>query len=139
MTLTRKTGEPQPHASASTMAAGAPMRLDAAALATLRTLDPDGQAGVFQRILSTYEMALQRGLFALAHASRTQDVGTLGRLAHTLKSSSLSVGALALAESCAALEALAHKQRPGDLVHAVTHLMADGEAALAAVRDMLHE
>ena len=115
------------------------MRLDAVALATLRTLDPDGRAGVVHRILGTYETALQRGLLALADAARSHDADTLGRIAHTLKSSSLSVGALALAGSCATLEALAHKQRPGDLVHAVTHVMADGEAALAAVRDMLHE
>ena len=138
MTLTAKPGA-LAHPHASDKAADAPMRLDAVALATLRTLDPDGRADVVHRILGTYETALQRGLLALADAARSQDADTLGRLAHTLKSSSRSVGALALAGSCATLEALVHKQRPGDLVHALTHLMADGEAALAAVRDMLHK
>ena len=106
-----------------------------------RTVQEIGRDGfvvdeVIESLLSSdtdVGMAKSLGLATLGLAD------TLGRLAHTLKSSSRSVGALALAGSCATLEALVHKQRPGDLVHALTHLMADGEAALAAVRDMLHK
>ena len=135
MKLTAKTG--QPLRNSSNCAGGAPTQLDAAALANLRTLDPDGLAGVLQRVLRTYETSLQRGLLALVDAHQRQDGNQLGRIAHTLKSSSHSVGALTLAQSCAELEMLARKQRPGDFEHAVTQLLADGEAALAAVRDML--
>ena len=114
-----------------------PNLLDADALARLRELDPDGRAGVLQRVMRTYESSLQRTLPALVQARLGQDHDEIGRLAHTLKSSSASVGALALSRSCAEVEALARKLQTGDFDAAVERLFADAAAASAAVRDML--
>jgi HPt (histidine-containing phosphotransfer) domain-containing protein len=58
-------------------------------------------------------------------------------VAHTLKSSSASVGALRLSAACAEVERRLREQRPGDLQADVEKLMREGESALEAVRAML--
>jgi len=118
-----------------------PQSLDAAALERLRSLDPDGRHGVLRRVLATYEAALARQLDQLrAEAAAPSAAGSaaLGTLAHTLKSSSASVGATALAAACAALEL---RLRQGALAqtHDVAELIALGEAAMASVRTMLRQ
>ncbi|MBL8341451.1 MAG: Hpt domain-containing protein [Rubrivivax sp.] len=122
---------------ASDPAAPTPAQLDAAALARLQALDPEGRHGVVRRVLATYEGALTRQLDQL-RAERDTPTAALANLAHTLKSSSASVGALALADACAALE---QRLRHGAVAqtHDVAHLVDLGEAALAAVRTMLRQ
>jgi len=83
----------------------APQPLDAAALARLRELDPEGRAGVLQRVLTVYAASLVRAQAGLEVALHTGDAAATASLAHTLKSSSASVGALALAAACAQVEA----------------------------------
>ena len=75
--------------------------LDAAALARLRELDPDGRHGVLTRVLAAFETSLARMLVQLRAELDAGDPGVVAGVAHTLKSSSASVGALALAASCA--------------------------------------
>jgi HPt (histidine-containing phosphotransfer) domain-containing protein len=119
----------------------APQPLDAAALERLRSLDPDGRHDVLRRVLATYEAALARQLDQLrAEAAAPSAAGhaALGTLAHTLKSSSASVGANALAAACAALE-LRLRQGARAQTHDVADLIALGEAALASVRTMLRQ
>jgi HPt (histidine-containing phosphotransfer) domain-containing protein len=58
-------------------------------------------------------------------------------VAHTLKSSSASVGALALSKACGDVERRIRAQLPGDLQAEVEMLLSAGEAALVAVRAML--
>jgi HPt (histidine-containing phosphotransfer) domain-containing protein len=57
-------------------------------------------------------------------------------LAHTLKSSSASVGALALSRACELLEQRV-RQGAAAQTHDVAELIALGEAALASVRTIL--
>lgn len=113
---------------------GAPaVALDAAALARLRELDPDGRLGVVNRVLEAYETSLKRLLGQLRDDDCVRDPALVAGIAHTLKSSSASVGALALAANCAGVE---HRLRAGavDDLHAdVQRLRVDGEAALQAV------
>ena len=113
--------------------------LDAAALARLRELDPDGRHGVMRRVLQAFDTSLTRMLGQLAAERAGGDVAVVAGVAHTLKSSSASVGALQLAEACAEVE---KRQRgPGDpsrLAADIEHLHREGEAALQAVRSMLH-
>lgn len=107
--------------------------LDDAALGRLRELDPDGRLGVVNRVLAAYETSLKRLLGQLRDDNDARDPGLVAGIAHTLKSSSASVGALALAASCADVE---HRLRAGaaDDLHAdVQRLLVDGEAALQAV------
>jgi histidine phosphotransfer protein HptB len=78
--------------------------LDAGALAKLHALDPLGQAGLVARVIATYAASLQRLVADFGAARAVGDATGLRHVAHTLKSSSASVGALALSALCAAVE-----------------------------------
>ena len=114
-----------------------PDALDSGALARLRELDPDGRQGVVLRVLAAYETSLARMVGQLHAARDAGDAGSVAELAHKLKSSSASVGALALAASCAEVERRLRSGASGDLAADVARLVADGEAALRAVGTML--
>lgn len=120
---------PQPPASSSPV-------LDEGALARLKELDPEGRHGVVTRVLSTYEASLLRQIEQMRAELEAPRGEVLGSLAHTLKSSSASVGALALSRACEAFE---HRVRQGGTAqtHDVAQLIALAEAALAAVRTIL--
>lgn len=113
--------------------------LDRAALARLAELDPDGTSGIVRRVLSAYESSLTRMLGALEGGpgdAGAPSAKLLFETAHTLKSSSASVGALRLAQACTEIE-----QRTRDsgraLPHDLARLLAEGRAALTAVRGVL--
>lgn len=110
--------------------------LDESALARLRELDPDGRHGVLARVLAAYETSLVRMLALLRAERLAPNPKAVAALAHTLKSSSASVGALALASACAALEQCVRQEATAQ-THDVDELIALGEAALAAVRTIL--
>jgi hypothetical protein len=129
----------QPSAESSPFAAG----LDAAALDRLRELDPDGRHGVLRRVLSAFESSLERMLARLEAERAGGHAEVVAGIAHTLKSSSASVGALALAATCAEVESRwrgAASQAAGTdpaLEADIVRLCDLGAAALAAVRAML--
>jgi HPt (histidine-containing phosphotransfer) domain-containing protein len=78
--------------------------LDAASLGELRALDPDGKAQLLQRVLATYQTSLVRLVDQLRQARGEAAWEQVSRVAHTLKSSSASIGALAFAGVCADIE-----------------------------------
>ncbi len=88
------------------------------------------------RVLTAYENSLVRQLELMRAELAAPRPEVLGGLAHTLKSSSASVGALALSRACAALEQRARAGATAQ-THDVAELIALGEAALAAVRTIL--
>jgi hypothetical protein len=114
-----------------------PATLDAAALARLRELDPDGRHGVVLRVLAAFETSLGRMLGQLRTELDAGDPAVVAGIAHTLKSSSASVGALALSASCAEIERRLREKAAGDLRADVQRLLAEGEVALHAVGSML--
>jgi HPt (histidine-containing phosphotransfer) domain-containing protein len=118
-------------------AAASPAALDEGALGRLRELDPDGRHGVLLRVLGAFETSLMRMLVQLAAERENGDAGVVSTVAHTLKSSSASVGALDLSTVCADVERRIRAQLPGDLQADVQALLTAGEAALVAVRAML--
>ena len=76
--------------------------------------------------------------FMLAKRWREHDdSAAIGNLAHTLKSSSASVGALALSALCAEIERSVRAGETASLAPMVENLLSEGEAALGAVRAML--
>ncbi len=93
-------------------AAGRPV-LDAACMAELRALDPDGKAQLVKRVLATYQASLTKLVAQLQQARAEGAWDQISRVAHTLKSSSASIGALALSSLCADIERLL---RAGDNV-----------------------
>jgi hypothetical protein len=113
------------------------MVLDAEALQRLRQLDPDGSRGFLGQVMRTFETSLVRHLATLRDAQAQADLKRAGDVAHTLKSSSASVGALAFAQGCAAVERLARLGDPAALGAPLEGLLQEGERVLAAVRAML--
>lgn len=90
--------------------------LDAGALDRLRALDPQGRAGLLPRVLATYTASLQRLLEQLRLARACADLQGQRHVAHTLKSSSASVGAMKLAALCADVERQM-RDEPAEPVH----------------------
>lgn len=111
--------------------------LDGAALARLAELDPKGQAGLVARVLSTYTQSLTRLMTELARARNGNDFDALRHVAHTLKSSSASVGALELSRRCADIENRVRTQQHDGLAERVDALQAEGQRVLEAVRGLL--
>lgn len=109
--------------------------LDAGALQRLRELDPDNRNGIVERVLHTYQTSLGASLQSFDAAAG--DVEQLRRLAHTLKSSSASVGALRLSALCAEVENLARQGRDAELRPAVERLRAEGEHLRDALAPLL--
>jgi HPt (histidine-containing phosphotransfer) domain-containing protein len=78
--------------------------LDPDSLRRLRELDPQDRHGLLRRVLDTFAESLVKHLDELAQARRDGDRALLRHVAHTLKSSSASVGALELSRICADIE-----------------------------------
>lgn len=117
--------------------APSPTALDAVALGRLRELDPDGRHGVLQRVLTAFESSLMRMLVQLGAERVGGHADVVSAVAHTLKSSSASIGALALSRACADVESRLRTAAPGDLQADVERLIQEGQSALEAVRAML--
>lgn len=111
--------------------------LDAASLAKLRQLDPSGRAGILDRVLRTYEASLQKLMAQFATARAAADFDGVRHVAHTLRSSSASVGALGLSARCAAVEAAVRDGRTAALGPDLDALQSESERVAAAVRAML--
>lgn len=92
--------------AAGTVAAGraCPDVLDAKAVDKLRELDPKGNNRLIERVLSAYAQSLQKLLAQMPVAAVPGDADLVRQMAHTLKSSSASVGALDMAARCAEAE-----------------------------------
>ncbi|MCE2911676.1 MAG: Hpt domain-containing protein [Pseudomonadota bacterium] len=119
-------------------ASPAPVTLDAAALSRLRELDPEGRNGVMRRVLATFETSVARTLDQLEADAQEVDAAGLASIAHMLKSSSASVGALRLSAACEQIERAARDVAGPAAREDVERLLAEGRAALVAVRAMVH-
>ncbi len=122
--------------SGSEGAAAKPV-LDAACMAELRALDPDGKAQLVKRVLVTYQGSLAKLVEQLrtAHADGAWD--QVSRVAHTLKSSSASIGALALSALCADIERLLRVGDHGAAVGLLDAFHAEVRRVEAAVAQTL--
>ncbi|MEO8298371.1 MAG: response regulator, partial [Burkholderiales bacterium] len=78
--------------------------LDVQAMRRLRELDPAGQNRLVERVLNAFETSVQRLSAQLQRGAQARDLEMVRHVAHTLKSSSASVGVLRLAQQCAELE-----------------------------------
>ena len=86
------------------MSADLPAVLDADALARLRDLDPTGKTHLVERVLKAFETSSTRLGLQFKEARESGDMQGIRHVVHTLKSSSASIGALALARICAEIE-----------------------------------
>jgi HPt (histidine-containing phosphotransfer) domain-containing protein len=107
--------------------------LDADALARLRELDPGDKAGLLTRVLNTYRLSLERFLGQLQAARGQGDVQAQRHVAHTLKSSSASVGALTLSSLCAEIELRLRDGPAEGLDPQLDALINEGQRVLAGL------
>ncbi len=81
-----------------------PQPLDEEALQRLRDLDPTGESRLVGRVLEAFESSVAKFRPQWHDAARRGDMLALRQIAHTLKSSSASIGALQLSRLCAEIE-----------------------------------
>jgi HPt (histidine-containing phosphotransfer) domain-containing protein len=113
--------------------------LDSAALARLIELDPKGENQLLERVLRAFQSSVAR-LRPQAEAARlSDDQATLRLFAHTLKSSSASIGALRLSQLCAQVEAAIRTESGEDIESQFTRLGAELDGVLVAVENLLKD
>jgi hypothetical protein len=103
----------------------------------LRELDPDGRLGVVDRVLTAFEASVQRMVGQLEGQRDGADPKLVANLAHTIKSSSASVGALSLSKACADVESKLRKGDTSAMHLDISRLISEGQAALLAVGAIL--
>lgn len=112
--------------------------LDAAALERLRELDPKGENQLLERVLKAFEASVARLVPQLVQARVAADPAAIRYVAHTLKSSSASIGALELSKICADIEA---STRAGTLDLAgpgIDDMVREIDFVLQALEQLLH-
>ena len=83
-----------------------PSDLDREALDRLRALDPDGSAGIVNELIAVFLEDTTTQLAALRKAITARDAEAVALHAHSLKGSSIEMGALGMAAASAELERL---------------------------------
>lgn len=111
--------------------------LDAQALAKLRELDPTGRSGIVQRVLQTFDGSLVRLSQQFTAARAGGDLAGMKHVAHTLRSSAASVGALGLSKACGEVETRIRDGRSDGLPEALETMALECGLAAQAVRAML--
>ncbi|KNZ31953.1 MAG: hypothetical protein AD742_14305 [Methylibium sp. NZG] len=112
--------------------------LDAAALASLRALDPTGRNRLIERVLAAFKASTGRLIPQLIEAHRSGDVSGVRHVAHTLKSSAASVGGMKLSGICADLELRSRGDQAADVALQVQALVGETDKLLLAL-DQLSE
>jgi PAS domain S-box-containing protein len=110
---------------------------DAEALRRLRELDPRGENHLFERVGKAFETSVGRLLPQLEDAFRVNDNAAIMHVAHTLKSSSASIGALKLSQMCAEIETMIRRQSGEDLTARIQDIPVEVERVLAGLRALL--
>ena len=111
--------------------------LDPVALARLRELDPRGENQLVERVLKAFQTSAARLLPQLQTARQANDRTTVRLVAHTLKSSSASIGAIALSQLCSELETMIRNDAGEDIEPAVAAMTAALDVALHAIERQL--
>lgn len=111
--------------------------LDAEALQRLSELDPGGRHGLLPKVLRTFDSSTRRLLEQLAAARGAADLEGQRMVAHTLKSSSMSVGALRLSQLCADAEQCVREQRTQGLPALLDELETEGRQLLCTLQPLL--
>ncbi len=96
----------QPPASADSRERTAPV--DAAVLAGIKSLDPDGTDDAFRKVVDMFLLHTPQLIRILGEVVNLGDTTGIAKTAHSLTSSCAMIGALHLAELCRQMERRAH-------------------------------
>ncbi|MBK6866044.1 MAG: Hpt domain-containing protein [Ideonella sp.] len=108
--------------------------LDPAALQRLHDLDPSGASRLVERVFSAFEDSIARMRPQLLAAHAGGDKPGLRHVAHTLKSSSASLGAIKLSTLCAEIESMARQDQFDGMSDRIRELCVEIDAVLAALK-----
>lgn len=108
--------------------------LDPAALQRLHDLDPSGASRLVERVFKAFEDSIQRLRPQLLDALARGDANGLRHVAHTLKSSSASIGAIKLSRLCAEMESMTRDGLTDGMADRTRELCAEIDAVLAALK-----
>jgi PAS domain S-box-containing protein len=111
--------------------------LDAQALERLRELDPNGENHLMERVVSAFDSSVGRLMPQLEDALNSLELGGIRHVAHTLKSSSASIGAMKLSRMCADLEARARNEQADGMAERIALLQAEVEVVRVALKRVL--
>jgi HPt (histidine-containing phosphotransfer) domain-containing protein len=108
--------------------------LDAQALDRLRELDPGGRNNLVQRVLDAFVASAGKLVPQLGQARKENDLKGIRHVAHTLKSSSASIGAVRLTPLCAEVEAMVREARCEGIEGRLDALETEIDNVLDAIR-----
>ncbi len=108
--------------------------LDPEPLERIRKLEAAGRPGLVRRVVELYLAESERLVRALEEACRADDPMGAARAAHALRSSSLNVGARAVADACRRVEHGAGREPAGDLVARIRAVRSAWEQAVEALK-----
>jgi HPt (histidine-containing phosphotransfer) domain-containing protein len=111
--------------------------LDADALDRLRELDPTGKSRLLERVLRAFHSSASRLATQFGEARMSGDMQGIRHVVHTLKSSSASIGALALARLCAEIESSIRAEAFATLPERLDAMDRELAAVLQVVTPML--
>ncbi|MBL0088399.1 MAG: Hpt domain-containing protein [Ideonella sp.] len=111
--------------------------LDALTLSRLAQLDPTGQSRLVQRVLTTYLQSLARLRQQITDSLDQADLSAVRLGAHTLKSSSASIGALQLSSLCALVEQAIREGQRERLADLMSQLHGEVDRVDEAVRQLI--
>ena len=128
-------------APVQTASAGGPVDgdgvLDAQALERLRELDPNGENHLMERVVSAFDSSVARLMPQIEEALHSNDLAGVRHVAHTLKSSSASIGAMKLSRMCSDLETRARNQQSDGMAERIAELQSEVEIARTALKRVL--
>jgi HPt (histidine-containing phosphotransfer) domain-containing protein len=110
--------------------------LNADAIRRLRELDPTGESHLLTRVFQAFETSLNRLLPQLEQARSNADAAGVRLVAHTLKSSSATIGALQLSKVCAEVEAMAHESRLDAATSGIEMILSEAQAVRETLRQL---
>jgi histidine phosphotransfer protein HptB len=113
--------------------------LDPEAIRRLRELDPSGGNKLLERVVNAFSISLDRLLPDLASAREgdTLDLAVVRHVSHTLKSSSASLGAMALSARCADIETMARDGQTQGLSEQLDAMLQDIQQVRTALAALL--
>ena len=138
--LTRRHNPRAPQAEAASadeadaLARVDPAVLDVDALRRLAELDPTGASRLLQRVFGAFESSAQRMIPQLYAALGAGDLPGVRHVAHTLKSSSASIGAIKLSRLCAEIETMVRLETVDGLPGRIAEMDHETTAVLQELR-----
>ena len=108
--------------------------LDAATITGLQDLGGEDDPGLLLELIDLFIEDAEARVSTIREALANDDIETVGKMAHALKSASANLGALGFSESCRTLELIVREgtQPIGDLTNSTCEMYGE-------VRDVLNQ